>query len=113
MYKTDIVKRVSRETRLSQRIVSDVVSASLKEIQRALARKDQVTFPGFGVFYTRQRPESTVKHIRTKEVLTIPARQVVGFRVGALLKRAVRHGTTNPITMGALLKKGGRRGRKK
>ena len=32
MYKTELIRKVSRETRLSQRVVSDVVNETLKMI---------------------------------------------------------------------------------
>ncbi len=90
MYKTTLVQKVAKETRLSQRIVNDVLTESLKAIQQALRQGESVTFPGFGTFYTSERKEGTVRHIRTGEVLRISARRVAAFRVGALLKQAVR-----------------------
>jgi DNA-binding protein HU-beta len=92
MYKTDVVKRVSRETRLSQRIVADVLTATLDEITETLATRGTVTLPGFGTFYTRERQESTGRDFRRGEDVSIPAMQVAGFRPGQLLKRAVRRG---------------------
>lgn len=88
MHKTDLVRRVSKDTRLPQTVVSDVIRASLKEIMGALSRKDEVRIPGFGVFYSRYRTASTVRSVRTGKVVEVPARRVAGFRVGELLKRA-------------------------
>ncbi len=90
MYKTTLVQKVAKETRLSQRIVNDVLTESLKTIQRTLRQGETVTFPGFGTFYTSERQAGTVRHIRTGEALRIPARRVAAFRVGTLLKQAVR-----------------------
>jgi DNA-binding protein HU-beta len=90
VYKTELVRRVSRETRLTQRVVSDAVSATLKTIQAALREGQEVRFPGFGSFYTSNRKESRVRHIKTGQPVTIPARRVAGFRAGRFLKRAVR-----------------------
>src|SRR5713226_6748222 len=91
MYKTDIVKRVARDQRLSQRVANDAITSALKVIRESLAEGKTVTFPGLGTFYTRRRHEGIVTHIRTKEPLKIPARQVVGIRVGNLLKKSVRN----------------------
>src|SRR5919109_632705 len=91
MYKNDLVKRVARDQRLSQRVTNDAITSALKVICESLAGGKRVTFPGFGTFYTRRQPEGVVRHIRTKEPVKIPARQVVGFRVGNVLKQSVRN----------------------
>ncbi len=84
------MRRVARETRLHQGFVGDVLTATLQTITDALARGERVTLPGFGTFYTADRQESTVRNIRTGEEMWVPARRVAAFRVGELLKTAVR-----------------------
>jgi DNA-binding protein HU-beta len=90
MYKTDLTKKVASEARLSQRAVSDVINATLEKIQWALRHGDKVTFPGFGTFYTRHQKEGKVRDIRSGKIITLAARRVAAFRVGAVLKRSVR-----------------------
>jgi len=90
MYKTEVIERVAREERLSQRVVNDALTTALKLIQQALVKGDDVVFPGFGTFYTRQQPETVVRHIQTGKPIKVPARRVAAFRVGAVLKKAVR-----------------------
>ena len=92
MYKTDLVRKVAKETRLSQRIVGDVLTESLTQIAEALSRGQSVVLPGFGTFYTKDRKASQVRHIRTGAVLDIPAMRQADFRTGELLRRAVRKG---------------------
>jgi DNA-binding protein HU-beta len=89
MHKTEAIKRVATETRLSQRIVSDVIDATHRLIEETLRAGEAVTFPGFGTFYPSQRQETKVRHIRTGRPVTVPARIVARFRVGEILKRAV------------------------
>ena len=90
MYKTDLIRRVAKETRLSQRIVDDVVSESLERITQALRDGQSVVLPGFGMFYTKERKAGTVRHIRIGESLEIPAMRQAALRTGELLRRAVR-----------------------
>jgi DNA-binding protein HU-beta len=90
MYKTEVVRKVAKETRLSQRAVSDVINATLGTIQVALRHGHKVTFPGFGTFYRRHQKEGKVRAIRSGKIVTLPARQVAAFRVGAVLKRSLR-----------------------
>ncbi len=89
MYKTELIRRVARETRLSQRIVADVMEATQQMIAQTLRIGERVTLPGFGTFYARKRQASKVKHIRTRKEITVPARRIAGFRVGDVLKRVV------------------------
>jgi DNA-binding protein HU-beta len=92
MYKTELAKKVAGETRLSQRAVSEVINATLATIQRALSHGHKVTLLGFGTFYSRHQKEGKVRSVRTGEVVTLPARQVAAFRVGDVLKKAIRKG---------------------
>ena len=92
MYKTELTKKVAVETRLKRRAVSDVISATLETIQWALKHGHKVTFPGFGTFYTRHQKEGKVRDIRSGKIVTLPARRVAAFRVGAVLKRSIRKG---------------------
>jgi DNA-binding protein HU-beta len=87
-----VTRKVAAETRLSGRAVSDVINATLEKIQWGLRQGDKVTFPGFGTFYTRHQKEGKVRDIRSGKIITLPARRVVAFRVGAVLKRSVRKG---------------------
>ena len=89
LYKTELVRRVAKETRLSQRVVSEVLETAQATIKLALRQGTNVTFPGFGTFYTRERGERTVRHIRTGEPLTVPAGRQAAFRAGEHLKHAV------------------------
>ena len=92
MYKTDLIRTVAKETRVSQRIVRDVVTSSLTTITQTLRQGQAVVLPGFGTFYTKERKPSQVRHIRTGAVLDIPAMRQADFRTGEVLRRAVRKG---------------------
>jgi nucleoid DNA-binding protein len=89
VYKQELIRRVSDETHLSERLIRDVFTASLKVIQQTLKAGEEVRLPGFGVFYTRQQKAGTVKSVRTGKMVDVPARRVAAFRVGAHLKKAV------------------------
>ena len=89
MHKSEFVRKVAVRTRLSQKVVADVLNTSHRLVEEELRSGGTVQFPGFGTFYTRERQESIVKHIKTGKDVTVPARQVAGFKVGDILKRAV------------------------
>ena len=89
MYKTEVVRRIAKQTRLSQRVVNDVLTASHRLIEEALRAGEAVTFPGCGTFYTGERKAGKVRHVRTGQTVDVPARRVAAFRVGDVLRRAV------------------------
>ena len=89
MSKTELVRQVARETGLRQRVVSQVVAASLRTVQRTLVAGERVSLPGFGTFYTRDRQAGRIRSLQTGRQIEISARRVAAFRVGAVLKRAV------------------------
>jgi nucleoid DNA-binding protein len=90
MQKTQFVRLVSNETRLPQRVVSDVLNTSHRLIEDTLRKKRSVVFPGFGKFYTSERKGGKAKNIRTGEPVSYKARTVALFRPGDILRRAVR-----------------------
>ena len=90
MYKTEITRMVAKETRLSRRIVSDVVGELHRVIEQPLREGKSVTFPGFGTFYSKQKQGGRVRDVKSGEMVEYEARQIAGFRAGEILKRAVR-----------------------
>lgn len=92
VYTTTLVQRVAQRTQRPQPAVQQTLAAALDIIAQALARGETVTLPGFGTFYTREQPPSTVRSIRGGQPVTIPTHRVAAFRVGAVLKRQVRGG---------------------
>jgi nucleoid DNA-binding protein len=92
MYKRELIRRVAKRTGFSQRAVGHIFDASITSIEETLQRGQSIRLPGFGTFYTRERAASTAVDFKTKQPVKVPAMQVAGFRVGKLLKTAVRTG---------------------
>lgn len=97
MYKTEMIRRVARETRLSQRIVADVVNATHRLIEQTLRSGGRITFPGFGTFYPSQRQGGQVKHVKTKKLIKYEPRTIAAFKAGDVLKRAVAGKRRTPL----------------
>src|SRR5919206_4440775 len=88
MTKQEFIKRISRQTRLPQAHVSDMLNASYRLLEDIMRSGGKITFPGFGTFYTSQRKAGKVKDIRTGKIVEFAARKVAAFRPGEYLKRA-------------------------
>jgi|APSaa5957512493_1039668.scaffolds.fasta_scaffold189010_1 DNA-binding protein HU-beta len=59
-------------------------------IADALAGGAEVSLPGFGRFYSHNRPARVGLNPQTKQKINIPARNVPKFSAGKLLKEATR-----------------------
>lgn len=113
MYKTEMIRRVARETRLSQRVVAVVLAAGQRLIAERLRAGDAVRLPGFGTFYPSPRRAGTVRRIRTGRPVAVPAHTVAAFRAGAVLKRGIAESRRDAkrVGVGDLLRRAAGRGR--
>jgi DNA-binding protein HU-beta len=96
MYKTELIKRVARETRLSQPTVNAVLTASLRQIATTLAAGEPVVLPGFGTFAPSRHRARSIRDVRTGRTIELPARRTATFRAGAVLKGTVAGGPDQP-----------------
>ena len=90
MYSGEIVRTVSRMTRLPHDVIQDVIKATHKVIQEELRGGRAVTFPSFGTFYSRKRQGGKLRNPSTGKEIKYDARKVAAFRAGSVLKRAVK-----------------------
>jgi DNA-binding protein HU-beta len=90
MYSGEVVRTVSRMTRLPHDVIQDVIKATQNVIQEELRGGRSVTFPGWGTFYASKRKAGKVRNIHTGKMADYPARKLPSFRAGSELKRAVK-----------------------
>jgi DNA-binding protein HU-beta len=83
---------------LTKRAVADIVDGVFAElgdyfVKAKLPRKGRAprfTYPGFGTFAKRRRPEREGRHPRTGEPITIPAADTLSFNLGSDLKELLQ-----------------------
>ena len=95
VYKTQLIRQVGKNTRLSQKVVSDVLDEAIKEITVSLKRGDTVQLTNFGTFYSRLRMAGKVRDFKTGKRVDVAARSVAAFRVGTRLKQALARTSTS------------------
>lgn len=59
-------------------------------IATSLAKGDDVSVAGFGIFSAKMRAARTARNPRTGETIQVPAMRVPKFKAGKALKEAVR-----------------------
>ncbi len=88
--KRDLVMRISDETGLVQADVYNVIQKTLDYIVESLAQGVNVEFRNFGVFEVQTRkPRIGRNPNKPENVVTIPERKVVKFKVGKIMKQQV------------------------
>ena len=90
MTKRDLVMRIADETGLIQQDVYAVIQKSLDYIVEALEQNETVEFRNFGVFEVRERKKRIGRNPNKPEnVVTIPARKVVKFKPGKIMRQKI------------------------
>lgn len=104
MTKQELIDRIYRkrglEHGLTKKAVGDIIDAVFAELgdyfikskipRRGLAPR--FTYPGFGTFFKRLRPQREGRHPQTGEPIVIPSVQTLGFNVGSDLKELLNRG---------------------
>ena len=90
MNKEELVKEISKKTKLSQKISSDVLSATLDIIQKTVAKGKKVTLVGFGTWEARKRAARIGRNPQTGKELKIAAKTVPAFSAGKSFKELVK-----------------------
>jgi nucleoid DNA-binding protein len=90
--KRDLVQRISDSTGQTKVLVRDIIQRFLDEVSDELVRGNRLEFRKFGVFEVRSRPGRIAQNPKTLEKVTVPAKRVVKFKVGNILKKRVEKG---------------------
>jgi DNA-binding protein HU-beta len=90
MNKAQLIGRVARDTRITKVQAARVIDSLLENIMRALKKGERASLVGFGTFTIGRRRARTGRNPQTGAPITIPARRVVRFAAGKVLKSEVR-----------------------
>jgi nucleoid DNA-binding protein len=89
MTKKDLIDRIALETRQKRTTVKKTLQCFLDVLVRELQAGHRVEFRDFGVFEPRMRAERTGLNPRTRQRVTVPAKKIVKFKVGRLMRQAL------------------------
>ncbi len=93
MHKGQFIKRVTQKNQkpqVTQQLYHKVLNDLLTGIKQELAAGRNVSFQGFGTFYTRIHKGGKGRNFKTKKPMEYKAVRIAAFRPGSLLKKAVR-----------------------
>jgi len=87
--KRELAERIAAKTGLTQVSIKQTLQLLLDEIIAALAEGNRMEFRDFGIFEIVQRKPRIGRNPRTGQRVGVPAKRVVIFRMGKLMKEKV------------------------
>ncbi|MEI7474432.1 MAG: HU family DNA-binding protein [bacterium] len=89
MNKEELVKEISKKSKVSQKQAAEILAATLETIEKSVAKGKKVTLVGFGTFESRKRQARSGRNPQTGKELKIPAKTVPAFTAGKKFKELV------------------------
>ena len=85
--KQELIDRIARNTHFKTILVKTIIHEFLNEIVFELSQSNRIEFRDFGVFETRTRRPRKAQNPKTLESVQVPAKQIVKFKSGRLMKQ--------------------------
>ncbi|MFB0551775.1 MAG: HU family DNA-binding protein [Phycisphaerae bacterium] len=85
--KKELINRITKNTNTKQVVVKPVIQCFLDEIIAELGKGNRLEFRDFGVFDVRIRKARTSLNPKTLETVRVPAKRIVRFKMGRLMKQ--------------------------
>lgn len=90
MTKAELIGSIAKETKISKASAEKAINAFTNSVTKALKKGDRLTLTGFGTFSVAKRGARKGRNPQTGKEIKISAKKVAKFKVGKLLKSAVK-----------------------
>jgi len=87
--KSELLATLANDTGLKKKDVDNVMQALRNTIYKTLKKEHKIKLDGLGVFQLKDRKARIARNPRTGEMVNVPAKKVIKFRVLKDLKEAV------------------------
>lgn len=87
--KKELVNRIAEQTSVTKVVAKDIIQSFLDLIIDELSVGNRLEFREFGVFETKERSARRAQNPRTLEKVSVPAKRIVKFKVGRLMRKRV------------------------
>jgi len=85
--KKELIGRIAENTDNKRAVVKPVIQSFLDEVISELTKGNRLEFRDFGVFEPRDCAPRTAQNPKTLERIDVPAKRVVKFKMGRLMKQ--------------------------
>ena len=90
MNKSELIKEIADETKLSQNDVAKFLNALISVTEKTLKKHEPITIIDFGTFSIADRAERTAMNFKTHKPMIVPACKAVKFKLSQRLKNALK-----------------------
>jgi len=97
--KKELVHRIAERTGVTKVVAKEVIQSFLNSIIDELAEGNRLEFREFGVFESRERAARLAQNPRTLEKVPVPAKRIVKFKVGRLMRKKVSGEDVGDLTL--------------
>jgi integration host factor subunit beta len=87
--KKELVNRIADATGQTKVVVKEILQRFLDSMIQELGSGNRLEFREFGVFEVKERAPRRAQNPRTLEKVDVPAKRVVKFKVGRLMRGVV------------------------
>jgi len=89
MNKIELVKQMSKQSKLSQKDCAMCLTALTQVLTSTLKRGEMISLVGFGKFYMKHYPQRKSYNPQTQQVCSLKARFLPVFKVSNALKSKI------------------------
>ena len=87
--KKELTNQIAEKLKQRQMLIRDIVQAFLDSCMEELSRGNRLEFRDFGVFETVSRAARKARNPKTGDVVEVPPKTVVDFKMGKRMKALV------------------------
>ncbi len=87
--KKELVNRIADQSSVTKVVAKEIIQSFLDAIITELAAGNRLEFREFGVFETKERAARRAQNPRTLEKVSVPAKRIVKFKVGRMMRERV------------------------
>ena len=90
MNKAELINAIANATCITKKDTDQVLRSFMAIVQDTVAKGEEVSLIGFGVFGSREQGEREVRNPKTGKAMFIPSKSTPYFKPGKQLKEFVR-----------------------
>ena len=90
MNREELIAEISKNAKVTKKVASEVLTATIDAIQASVKKGNKVTLVGFGTFEQRKRAARTGRNPQTGAAIKIAAKKVPVFSAGKKFKELVK-----------------------
>ncbi len=87
--KKDLVKEVATRTGLDIQTVKDNIQSMFDTMCEGLGQDGNIEVRNFGIFKVKATPSRTARNPKTGETIHVPAKRLIHFKPGQLMKQRI------------------------